>query len=464
MMGQNDVEEIMGNIKNQVQDTSIPGEITTKNIISFASLTYQKKLSELDAKNTECVVDLDTIVSKEQNLLNSKRSTNPHFDQYLLQANLTYDIQTTNKIETSKPKWIQKWVLKFRNIIQNEIRFTLNPIVDKQIKFNINITRSVNSITQPTNLISIYHAYHYYLKRDPTHTELVQWGHPDYESEPVYRRFEKIRLSDEAKKVLNDDLSSKGITMYGDTLCYAKVDDQLLHFNLGDRNYLEPFSNDRMYEPNNTKFLKSNLKKGMNVINVGANIGYFTLLAAREVGPEGKVFAFEPFPKTVALLQKNIDSNKYENVTVVPMAVSDKKELSYLSLKTDSGYNFVSSTRSAEYESIEITTTTLDDHYDVRLKLDFAIIDAEGYEPRVIEGMKNILDKNPKIQIITEYNPHTLKAAGSSDEQFLEKLELLGLDIQIVSEDGTLKKYFKDDLLEIKYPNTATLFLTKSQT
>ena len=171
-------------------------------------------MSQLNAKNLEYHFELDSIVSKEQTMMNHIGSDNPHFDQYLLQANLSYDIQTTNKIETSKPKILKNLVLKFRNIIQNEIRFTLNPIVDKQIKFNINITRSVNSITQPTNLISIIHAYHYYLKRDPTHSELVQWGHPEYESEPVYKRFEQIRLSDEAKKVMNDELNSKGITMY----------------------------------------------------------------------------------------------------------------------------------------------------------------------------------------------------------------------------------------------------------
>ena len=81
----------------------------------------------------------------------------------------------------------------------------------------------------------------------------------------------------------------------------------------------------------------------MNVINIGANIGYFTLLAAREVGPDGKVFAFEPFPQTVELLKKNIDSNGYKNVQVISMAVSDRKEKSFLALKSDSGHNFVTS-------------------------------------------------------------------------------------------------------------------------
>jgi len=461
-MGKTPVAEIMEHIKTQVQESSRPNETTSKNIILLASLDYRKKLSQLDPENLKYIAKLDSVVSKEETITNFNQSTNPHFNQYLLQANMTYDIQTTNKIETSKPKWIRKWVLKFRNIIQNEIRFTLNPIVDKQIKFNINITRSINSITQPTNLISIFHAYHYYLKRDPTHSELVQWGHPDYESEPVYKRFEQIRLSDEAKKVMNDDLNSRGITMYDDKFCYTKVDDQIFHFNLGDRNYLEPFSNDRMYEPNNTKFLKRILKKGMNVINIGANIGYFTLLAAKSVGPEGKVFAFEPFPKTVEILKKNVISNKYKNVTIISMAVSDKNETSYLVLKSESGYNFVSSDPSTEFESVEISTTTLDDYFDIRLKIDFIILDAEGYEPRVMDGMKNILEKNSKMGILTEYNPHTLTAAGWSDKKFLEKLESLGLNIQLIGNDGTLQKYFKDDLLQVKYPNTATLYLTKS--
>ena len=117
-MGKTPVKEIMEYIKTQVQESSRPNETTSKNIILLASLDYRKNLSQLDPENLKYIAKLDSVVSKEETITNFNQSINPHFNQYLLQANMTYDIQTTNKIETSKPKWIRKWVLKFRNIIQ----------------------------------------------------------------------------------------------------------------------------------------------------------------------------------------------------------------------------------------------------------------------------------------------------------------------------------------------------------
>ena len=482
MSESDDVSKIMENIKKQSQDNTSNFDVTPQNIISSASIKYQEKLSKLDSNDLKHVKKLDSIVSKEENNSNLDIS-NEDFGENLIQSNLSYDIQTMNKIETSKPKIIRKLVLKFRNMIQNEIRFTLNPIVNKQIKFNIHITRSVTGFKKifdalelkhqlridavelkhhrKINLLSVFNAYHNYLKRDPTSSELKQWLQYDFESDPLYEQLMTIKKSDEAKQILKNDLRVKGIIMSDDTVCYKKIDDQIIHFNLEDRNYLEPFSNDQLYEPGTTNFLKKILKKGMNVINIGANIGYFTLLAAREVGPDGKVFAFEPFPQTVELLKKNIDSNGYKNVQVISMAVSDRKEKSFLALKSDSGHNFVTSASNKEYDSIEIITTTVDDHFDKNLKIDLLVMDAEGYEPKILDGMKNTLENNPTMQILTEYNPHTLQIAKTSGQKFLEKLEEFGFSIQVIDIDGQPQNYIKDDILKIQFPNTATLFLTK---
>ena len=508
MSESDDVSKIMENIKKQSQNNTSNSDVTPQNIISLASIKYHEKLSKLDSNDLKHVKKLDSIVSKEEN--NSNLDINDKdFGENLIQANLSYDIQTINKIETFKPKPFRKWVLKFRNLIQNEVRFAINPIVDKQIKFNIHITRSVNGlkkilddvelkhqlridaverianvevrkridavelkhqlkidnvnveVRRKIDLLSVFNAYHNYLKRDPTSSELKQWLQYDYESDPLYEQLMTIKKSDEAKHILKNDLRVKGIIMNDDTVCYKKIDDQIIHFNLDDKNYLEPFSIDQLYEPGTTNFLKTILKKGMNVINIGANIGYFTLLAAREVGPDGKVFAFEPFPQTVELLKKNIDSNGYKNVEVISMAVSDRKEKSFLALKSDSGHNFVTSASNKEYDSIEISTITADDYFDENLKIDFLIMDAEGYEPKILDGMKNILENNLTMQILTEYNPHTLQIAKTSGQKFLEKLEEFGFSIQVIDIDGQPQNYIKDDILKIKFPNTATLFLTK---
>src|SRR3989338_8733486 len=78
------------------------------------------------------------------------------------------------------------------------------------------------------------------------------------------------------------------------------------------------------YEAASMAYCKSVLKPGMTFVDVGANIGLFSLMAARQVGPTGKVYAFEPGADNCTLLRKNIEQNGYRNVTIVEKAVSEK--------------------------------------------------------------------------------------------------------------------------------------------
>ena len=81
-----------------------------------------------------------------------------------------------------------------------------------------------------------------------------------------------------------------------------------------------------IHEPIETKLVEGEINKGDVVLDVGANVGYFTLIFARLVGPNGKVYAFEPDPDNFALLKKNVEMNGYKNVVLVQNAVSDKIE------------------------------------------------------------------------------------------------------------------------------------------
>ena len=83
-----------------------------------------------------------------------------------------------------------------------------------------------------------------------------------------------------------------------------------------------PFTNS--YEKEQTILFRKLVDEGMNVVDIGANIGYYTLLAAELVGEKGKVFAFEPEPSNYDLLLRNVEINGYKNVTVVRKAVSNE--------------------------------------------------------------------------------------------------------------------------------------------
>ena len=209
----------------------------------------------------------------------------------------------------------------------------------------------------------ILELYENFLDRTPAQSEIDYWNNQINLGLKIDELSQKIEGSKEAYllklKKQADDPESDSVSV--------NLDGNTLFIDSNDKVAVETYLNTE-YEPGTTNFLKTILKKGMNVINIGANIGYFTLLAAREVGPDGKVFAFEPFPQTVELLKKNIDSNGYKNVEVISMAVSDRKEKSFLALKSDSGHNFVTSASNKQYDSIEISTITADDYFDENLK------------------------------------------------------------------------------------------------
>ena len=136
------------------------------------------------------------------------------------------------------------------------------------------------------------------------------------------------------------------------------------------------------------------LGKGDYVIDAGANVGMFSLLASVKTGPSGKIFAFEPVPKTRRLLARNIELNNFKNIEIVPLALGEMKgELTLFSdpknLQTPSG---VSRTG---LEEIKSRQTTLDEFVEQSgiSKIDFIKADIEGMERNLLRGTEQTLKK-----------------------------------------------------------------------
>ena len=96
---------------------------------------------------------------------------------------------------------------------------------------------------------------------------------------------------------------------------YIEIGDDKLFLDSEDFSFLSITSE---YEGNETELVKREIKEGDLVIDVGANIGYYTLIFAKLVGEKGKVYAFEPEPRSFKLLKKNVEENKYQNIMMVP--------------------------------------------------------------------------------------------------------------------------------------------------
>ena len=228
----------------------------------------------------------------------------------------------------------------------------------------------------------------------------------------------------------------------------------------------------RPYEPIETEIVKTHVKKNNIVVDIGANIGYYTLLMALN---QAKVFSYEPEPKNFKLLQKNVNLNNFSsNVKLYNKAVSNYNGFSKLFLakgapgmhtlsnnRFDSNsidVNFINrrlgTTPFLEFINkveqkirkpmvmaaamqdmsnvanivVEVTKLNLD-------KIDFAKIDVEGHELHVLEGMKILPTK-----ILIEFNPLYLQASGKNYNDFFHFIEKF-----------TIKQISKDGLEELDY-------------
>ena len=180
-----------------------------------------------------------------------------------------------------------------------------------------------------------------------------------------------------------------------------------------------------IYEPAETNIIKQEIKKDDVVLDIGANIGYYTLLMADLVGNGGKVFAFEPEPYNFELLKKNIEINMYKNVILERKAISNynKKSNLYLS-KDNTGMHRLNESKYCE-NHIEVNVIKLDDYFysnELTNKIKFIKIDVEGSELDVLQGMESILEKNNQITILLEFIPEHLIEHGTNPIHVIEFL------------------------------------------
>ena len=155
------------------------------------------------------------------------------------------------------------------------------------------------------------------------------------------------------------------------------------------------------------EFCKKEIKKGDTVVDIGANIGLYTLFFSKLVGATGKVIAFEPDPENFDVLKKNIELNEITNVTLMQKGISNKNETMKLYKSHASGaHSLIKNEWAKEYTDIQ--TVTLDDYFNGE-EIDMMKIDAEGFELEVIEGGKKLLENNKNMKIISEFGGYYYK-------------------------------------------------------
>lgn len=205
-----------------------------------------------------------------------------------------------------------------------------------------------------------------------------------------------------------------------------------------------------IHDPLQTELIKKFVKNGDTVIDVGAHIGYYTLLLAGLVGKKGQVYAFEPSPENFKILKKNVKINGYTNVTLVNKALSNQPGLLNLYLSQFSQADHQTYYTKAQKPFIKVRAATLDKYFkNLKKEISFIKIDVQGFESKIIKGMDNLLSKNKRLKILIEFWPLGISNSKENPKELLEILVDNRYKIYDISEyTNTVKRSNVTALLE----------------
>ena len=212
----------------------------------------------------------------------------------------------------------------------------------------------------------------------------------------------------------------------------ASEDTKKMDFFIYDSPAFRNFLKENDHEGAEVEFLESTIEEGMNVIDIGANIGITTVTIAKIIGKGGRVFSFEPAPEYFDTLKNNMSANGLENVEVYEQAVTDQVgEVDFYQRGLSSGIVLEEGVK-----RFEVSTTAIDRFLSEKKieRIDLINMDCEGSELLVFKGAKETLQKN-KVKIFCEIHHDFLKQLGQSVGDIVEYLQKLAFKVKSVSLD-----------------------------
>jgi FkbM family methyltransferase len=231
---------------------------------------------------------------------------------------------------------------------------------------------------------------------------------------------------------------------------YINVHDK----DLNMRRTFRAYALRRVHEEFTTKLFKEVVKEGDVVVDLGANLGYFTLLAAKLAGKRGKVYSFEPEPRNYNYLLKNIELNGYDNVFAIPKAVSDRNaKVKLYVCPYDSGHHTINQYGGIKAykpdftddkkDFVEVETVSLDEFFQgTKQPISVIKMDVEGAEMLALSGMDRVIKESDKLKMFVEFFPLLIKEMGGSPEEFIRRLsEDYHLSIFVIEGDYSIPDY-----------------------
>jgi FkbM family methyltransferase len=189
------------------------------------------------------------------------------------------------------------------------------------------------------------------------------------------------------------------------------------------------------WEPAEERFLLAELRPGATFVDVGANIGYFTVVGANAVTETGLVVSVEAEPRNVAVLRANVWRRGLSNVAVLPMAAA--AEVGYLRLalnEANRGDHQVHAAGAAD-DGLLIPAGRLDEVLR-GMAVDVVKIDTQGADHDVVEGVRGLLRSG--VTLLSEFWLEGLAARGVDPHAVVSRYEELGLHVELLTDDGVV--------------------------
>lgn len=252
---------------------------------------------------------------------------------------------------------------------------------------------------------------------------------------------------DDLVNIFKNSPEYKGLQLLNHGCIYTKYGTKM-YLDKNDSVVSKTLAINKIWEEDESKLISNIISEGMQIVDVGAQIGYYTLLFSRWVGDVGKVFCFEPDPENYRLLLKNIAANQVRNTVPIQKAVSNHNGKTTLFQSSDNKgdhriNDFYVFDGDDQRKKIEIECVTLDSIFTKEQIIDFVKMDIQGAEMLAIDGMAEILRRNSNMSLLIEFWPFAIEKSGFSPREFIERILQFGF--RIFSLEKGKKELFSSD-------------------
>jgi len=212
---------------------------------------------------------------------------------------------------------------------------------------------------------------------------------------------------------------------------------------------------------NNLELIKSFVKPGSNILDIGSNIGFYSSFLSEIAGANGHVWCFEPDKKNFLHLENTLRGKS--NVTLIQKAAA--ADSGKLKLFTSPLLNVDHRSYPSENagENYEVEKISIDDYVDGKFNIDFIKIDIQGFESEAFRGMKKTLSENPSTILSIEFWPYGLQQAGSSAAELYDLISENGFQVYRIGEKN-LTLFSREDAMSMKveYYTDCNVLLTRN--